>query len=396
MEVTPIFRKLQRSKAKVVSCRGGTRSSKTYSLCQMAFTWLLKGKLLDGDTYEPSGIWSIIRGTYPSLRFSVYRDFIEIVQAHNAEQIISHSRTEHTFTYGSRVVEFFALEDNGLHKIRSRKRSYCHLCEANEISFEAFTQLIIRTSKRMYLDFNPDQENWIKTEIEDARYNLKNDTDIIISTYLDNPYLTREEISEIEYLAKVSPELWAVFGLGEWGKVTGTIYEQPTVIKSFPKDLEIIYGGLDWGFSNSYTAAIKIGRQGEDLYLEELLYDRGLVNSQIMDRLPKNILYVADSAEPKSISDFQRAGFRMVASVKGPDSVRAGINRLKEFKIHVTSSSTNLLKEFRNYKWDKDGDPIPAFDHGLDAVRYCVSLKMKRAQESGIGMIINSYGRAVS
>ena len=349
--------------------------------------WLLEG--------DDTGVWSIVRATLPALKATAYRDFVEILESLNVLGTRVHwSRTEFTFTFGPRIVEFFALDDP--QKIWSRKRAYLHLVEANEIEYDSFIQLLIRTSVRVYIDFNPDVPDiWIRTELEDKRADEMRDVETIVSTYKDNPFLHPGERAEIEYLQRVDPELWQVFGTGEYGRLTGTIFQQPILIDTFPNDIEIIYGAIDWGFSHDPTAVLKVGRNGEDLFIDELLFERGLVNSQIIERIPKNILYVADSAEPKSIEDFRRAQMRIIPSVKGADSIRSGINRMNEFRIHVTKRSVNTLKEFRSYKWDKDGDPIDAFNHAIDAVRYVVQTKMKRANATGGAFIVNSYGRAV-
>ena len=384
IRTTPTFSKNLRSKAKIVLNRGGTRSGKTYALCQLAATWLLDGR-------NAPGVWSIVRSTLPALKATAYRDFIEIIEA--TKWPVQWSHTNFTFSWDGRMVEFFALDDP--QKIRSRKRDFLHLCEANEIDYESFIQLVIRTKRKVFLDFNPDDPNgWIPVEIEGKRMAEKGDVELIKSTYMDNPFLSKAEREEIEYLKRVDPELWAVFGTGEYGAITGTVYPQPLVIDHFPKDLEIIYIGIDWGYSLDPTAMVMVGRNGDNLYVDELLYERGLVNSEIIERVPKGFLCVADSAEPKSIEDFRRAGVRIIPSVKGPDSIRAGVTRVREFQINVTRRSTNLLKEFRSYKW-KDNEPIDYMNHGLDALRYVVQTKMKRNHEVGGAMIVNGFARSV-
>jgi phage terminase large subunit len=391
LEVTRIFQANQRTRNKIAINRGGTRSGKTWALCQLAAHWLISGRISPGDTPEIDGVWSIIRATLPALKATAYRDFIHIINETRAP--VLWSRTEFTFTYGGRVVEFFALDDP--QKVRSRKRKYLHVVEANEIGFDSFIQLLIRTSVRVFLDFNPDiPDVWIRTELEQKRAAELGDVDVIVSTYKDNRYLTADEIREIEYLQRVDPDLWRVFGTGEYGQTVGTVFRQPVIVPAFPTDLEIVYGGIDWGFSFDPTAAVRVGLSGENLFIDELLFERGLVNSEIFERLPPGLLYVADSAEPKSIEDLRRMGLRIIPSVKGPDSIRSGVNRMREFTIHVTGRSSNVLKEFRNYKFGPDNEPIDAFNHAIDAVRYVVQTKMKRNNDTGTGYIVNGFDSA--
>jgi phage terminase large subunit len=337
-------------------------------------------------------VWSVIRATLPALKASAYRDFIAILSQMGVQ--VQHSRTEFTFTFGERMVEFFALDD--AQKIRSRKRAYLHLVEANEITHADFIQLLIRTSRRVFLDFNPDiPDIWIRTELEQRRATELGDVLTIVSTYRDNPFLTADEKREIEYLQRVDPELWKVFGTGEYGRLVGTVFPEPSIVAQFPSDVEIIYGGIDWGYATDPTAVVRVGMAAQTLFIDEVVYERGLVNSEIFDRLPKDILYVADSAEPKSIEDMRRLGLRIIPSVKGPDSIRAGIHRIREFSLVVTARSTNVLKEMRNYKYSADGEPIDAFNHAMDALRYVVQTKLKRNNTVGDSYPVSGYSNMV-
>jgi len=372
-KASPLFYEISDKKKKIVVCRGGTRSSKTMSLCLKALTWLC-----DSDA---DGYWSICRKTGPALKATALRDFEWLIQA--TDRRVHYNRSDKTFSRGNRVVEFFSLDDE--QKIRSRKRRYLHLVEANEVSFKTFTQLAIRTNGQIYIDFNPDDvDSWMNQEIEIKRAQLKGDVDVIVSTYLDNPFLTEEEISEIEYLKDVDPELWAIFGEGKYGKMTGVIFKNYTLIDEMPEHLDTIIG-LDWGFSKDPTAGVIVARENKRLYLDEMFYKRGIINAEISTLLPKNITIVADSAEPKSIEDLKRRGHRIIPSLKGPDSVRNGIDNMLEYEIFVTKRSVNLIKELNHYKRDEDGDIVSAFDHLIDGVRYVVQTKYRRP--SGLRVI---------
>jgi phage terminase large subunit len=366
-KASPVFFDIQECEKKIVLCRGGTRSSKTMSLCLLALNWLC-----DSDE---EGYWSICRKTLPALKATALRDFEWLIEA--TERRVFYNKSERTFHRGNRVVEFFSLDDE--QKIRSRKRRHLHLVEANEVNFHTFTQLAIRTSGKIYLDFNPDDiDSWLNQDIEIKRSQIKGDVDVVVSTYLDNPFLTDDEVAEIEYLRTVDPELWAIFGEGRYGKMTGVIFKGYQLVDTFPDHLDPIIG-LDWGFSKDPNAAVKVGKQNNSIYMDELFYQKGLINSEISKLLPKDVTIVADSAEPKSIEDLRRMGHRIVPSLKGPDSVRNGIDNMLKYDLFVTKSSVNLIKELNHYKRDADGDIVDAYNHLLDAARYVIQTKFRKS-----------------
>lgn len=387
MRASPLYKRIVAAKSKVVVCRGGTRSSKTMSICLKAMVWLLSS--------SESGYWSICRKTLPALKASALRDFEFLLDSAGVKGSLEHNKTELTYTYGSRTVEFFSLDDE--QKIRSRKRNHLHLVEANEIDFNTFMQLIIRTTGQVYLDFNPDDINaWMNEKIEQERAAVKGDVEVIVSTYLDNPFLSKAEREEIEYLRTIDPELWSIFGEGNYGKVTGIIYKDYKLIDAIPEHLRCDVG-LDWGFSKDPTAALLVAKENNKLYLDELLYQRGIINSQIGGILHphRSKSVVADSAEPKSIEDLARQGFSIVPSVKGPDSVRNGVAACKEYELFVTKRSINLIKELTHYKLDSQGDPVDAYNHLLDAMRYVVQTKYRRPNVTGTVTKVNKYGNMI-
>jgi phage terminase large subunit len=272
--------------------------------------------------------------------------------------------------------------------------------EANNIAWEAYHQLAIRTRNAIYIDYNPVREFWAHTE-------LMNDPDaeFLLVTYKDNQALDPAIIREIEK-AKTKAETsaywanwWKVYGLGQVGTLQGAIYEDFEVVEGIDVSrAKFVALGLDWGFSNDPTALVAIYRQGDCLLIQELLYSTGLTNQDIADKLRSLGItraweIVADSAEPKSIEEIYRLGFNIKPAEKGPDSVRNGIDILKRFKLQVTKDSTNLIKELRSYTWatDKEGKntgvPIDSFNHACDAMRY-VALNKLRVSNSGKYVVV--------
>jgi phage terminase large subunit len=148
--------------------------------------------------------------------------------------------------------------------------------------------------------------------------------------------------------------------------------------------------GMDFGYTQDPTTLIECKIIGDNLYLNELIYQTGLRNSDIVNLMKqlniRGVVY-GDSAEPKTIDDLYFAGFNIHGAIKGPDSINFGLTIMKQFTIFVTKKSTNLVKEFRNYTYMKDKEgkmlnkPIDLWNHGIDATRYGVSMEQRKKLE---------------
>lgn len=383
--VTNVFERNFYSTGKIVINRGGTRAGKTYSICQILVNWLLTGVLRDNLTIE-RGVASVVRKTLPALKATAQKDFEEILFNTGYSDLVEVNKTDRYFSYAGRVVEFFSVDDQ--QKIRGRKRKILYCNEANELDYKTdFFQLLIRTEEVTFIDFNPsDPYIWIKEELEDKRAVERGDTETIISTYKDNDFLSKNIIQEIEAIK--DPVLRKVYVNGEYGIVKGIIFPNITLINELPKDLKKIAIGLDFGFTNDPTAALICGVKGDNLYIDEVLYNYGLTNQDIAKELkPYKLEVIADSAEPKSIEELKRAGLKARASVKGADSIRAGIALLKNYNLYITSRSTGILREQKKYKYKEEGGkatnkPIDNFNHSFDAVRYYALLKLTRPERN--------------
>jgi phage terminase large subunit len=378
--VTPVFTKNYHTTKKIVVNRGGTRSSKTRSIAQISLLWLLTGRVTNSLNI-PVGVWTTTRKFRTTLDATVIRDFEEEIELQDVRGLLKINLTKKTYEYGQRLVEFIGADDE--QKLRGAKRNILYCNEANELDYrKEFFQLLMRTEDKIFLDFNPDDENiWINTELEQRRAVEKGDVDVIVSTYKDNTYLPQSLINEIEYLEKTDPEFWKIYGLGEYGKVYGVIFDEPNVVPEIPKEANLQGYGMDFGYTHDPTTLIGVWLMNGELYIDELIYDRGLTNPQIAQRmrdvgLTQQDTIIADSAEPKSIQEIYNEGFDIRPAEKGKDSIVNGIDILKRYKWNVTSRSQNLLKERRSYKWqeDKTGTqtrkPVDFNNHALDALRY--------------------------
>lgn len=386
LETTPVFTKNYSSDKKIVINRGGTRSSKTVSIVQQCVLWLITGQLTRNH-YIPKGVWSTVRKYSTTLDATVIRDFEEELNKHRIFDLVQHNKTKKTYKYQDRLVEFIGADDE--QKLRGAKRNILYCNEGNELEYKTeFFQLLMRTEDKVIIDFNPDDENiWINTELEQKRYFDKNDVEIIVSTYKDNTFLPSSLISEIEYLQQTDPEFWKIYGLGEYGKVFGLIFDNYNIVDGIPQDAKFIAYGQDFGFTNDPSALVGVWMQNGELWVKELIYQRGLTNQDLASKYKELGIYqgqyiVADSAEPKSIQELINLQFSVYPAEKGADSIKNSIDILKRYKLNITNDSTNLIKELRTYKWmlDKTGNsinkPIDYNNHAIDALRYVALNKL--------------------
>lgn len=386
IQATEVFQKNYAATKRFVVNIGGSRSTKTYSILQ-----LLIVRALSSD--EPLLI-SIVRKSFPSTRLTVMRDFFGILKSLDLYDENNYNATEKAYQLGNSTIEFLSIDDP--QKRRGSKRDILYINEANELTSEDFFQLQVRTTQQIFLDFNPSEYFWYNDQLEG-----REDVEVIRSTYKDNPYLNDAQVKEIERLQFTDQQYYQIYALGQFAGDVDLVYTH-NIIEDIPTDTaKLVACGLDWGYSNDPTTLVEVWKEGDNLYLNEILYDINLTNSDIADKLreagiDRYLEIVADSAEPKSIEEVRRMGFNIKPAIKGPDSVNNGIDILKRHKIHVTKDSTNLIQEFRRYKWitDKDGNklnkPIDAFNHALDAVRYVALNKLKEQKKGAYAISIVS------
>lgn len=381
MEFTDVFWWNLKSKKRGKVNQGGTSSSKTYSILQLLF--------LKARKHQDSGIIiSVVSETFPHLKRGAMRDFFNIVNLERQYNPNAHNKTDNIYHIGKSKIEFFSVEDSS--RVRGARRDILFINEANNISYESFSELEVRTRNEFFIDFNPVSEFWAHDKVIN-----RNDVDFFKSTYLNNDFLSDEEKRIIE-VRKDDPDWWRVYGQGEIGSVEGLIFPQFNLVDDFPKNRQWLCYGLDFGFTNDPTALIQVCLHNGQLYLDEIIYLRGLTNQDISDRMTKCEIdnlqeIIADSAEPKSIEEISRMGWRNIKpSEKGQDSVRSGIDTMKSYPLNITKRSTNLIKEFRNYRWAKDRQgitlnrPIDDWNHGIDAARYVAMKKCKTLGRSWI------------
>jgi len=320
---------------------------------------------------EEDTLISVVRKTTPALKATVYKDFLNVLKENNCYNEDKHNKTDMTYRIGSNEIEFFSLDDP--QKVRGRKRKYLWCNEANELSYEDFKQLSMRTTGQIHLDYNPSETfHWIYDHVL-----TRDDVTLIKSTYLDNPFLEVSIVKEIERYKEVDENYWRIYGLGERGVPQATIYPTYFLIDELPEGGEVVYG-LDFGY-NHPTSLCKIVLKDDVVYVDEVIYESGLTNSQLIEKMSvldiqKNVIIYADAEDANRIEEIKQAGYWIERANK---SVKDGIDALITRKKYLTKRSTNGIKEMQMYKWKQKDDrildePVKIHDDFVDSMRYGV------------------------
>ena len=376
---TTATNKILALKKRIKIVQGGSSASKTYSILAV---------LINKAIQTPNLEISVVAETIPHLRRGALKDFLKILKWTNRyyDDQFNKSLLVYQFKNGS-YFEFFSADDSS--KLRGARRDILYINECNNVTFESYNELSIRTKKEVFLDFNPTTEFWVHKELKDEP-----DSDFIILTYKDNEALDQSIVEQIEknrQKAETSSywaNWWKVYGEGQIGSLEGVIFSNWKQIDKIPEEAKLTGIGLDFGYTNDPTAIVEVYNWNGQRIINELCYQTGMLNSDIAKILPSNIPIYADSSEPKSIDEIRRFGKTIRGVTKGKDSINYGIQVMQSQEYLVTSNSTNLIKELRGYIWDTDksgtklNKPIDYNNHGLDALRYheMETIGLKNAQ----------------
>lgn len=370
---TTATKKIAKMNKRLRAVQGGTSASKSVSI----LLWLIN--LCQSDK-KPT-LTSVVSESFPHLKRGVMRDFTLIMESHGYFKDSRWHKSEYTYTFetGSKL-EFFSVDQPS--KVRGPRRDRLFINECNNIPYEAFDQLEVRTKDFIYLDWNPTNEFWFYTDILGQR----DDLDHITLTYLDNEALDPEIVKSIEQ-RKHKTGWWKVYGLGQLGEVEGKIFKDWAIIDKIPHEARLVRYGLDYGYSNDPAVIVAIYEHNGGYIVDEILHKKGMLNKQLADIILSQddggILTVADSAEPKSIDEMKGYGVNIVGAKKKNESlggrenyVKWSIGLVQQQRMSVTKRSTNVIHCYRNYLWetDKDGKilnvPEHTFSDPMDAIRY--------------------------
>jgi len=383
MKANWLYKVTSKSDKPVVVHQGGTSSSKTYSILQ---------HLLTKAASQKDKVITVVGQDIPNLKVGAYRDAQAILHSESffEQQLYDHNKSNRilAFATGS-IIEFNSYSDEI--DARSGKRTDSFFNEANGIPYGIYEQISLRTSEQVIIDFNPSAAFWAHEHLYG-----RDDVDWFNSTFRDNAFIDSKIKSKIlsyeptpENIAKgtANKYRWQVYGLGQVGRLEGLVFQDWQTTSQWPESYKWRIFGMDFGFSNSPTTLIEVRYAHGNLYAKQHMYQTGMTNSDISDRLkqinfdPKNKI-VADSAEPKSIEELKRKGWHVVGAEKGTDSIRQGIDAMKRYSIYLHAKSKDLIEEFSSYQWktDKDGNatnkPIDSNNHLVDGFRYALSKKI--------------------
>ena len=353
--------------------KGGTSAGKTICILLILIDYAIRN---DGKEI------SVVSESIPHLRRGAFKDFCQLLKGlgrYNDNQL-NKSVLKYTFTNGS-YIEFFSTDQSD--KLRGARRTDLYINECNNVPFDAYNQLAVRTSGNIWLDYNPSSLFWVDKEIIGQE-----DADYITLTYKDNEVLDQAIVKEIEKAKEKSKtstywaNWWRVYGLGEIGSLEGVCIPDWKEIDNLPQEARLLAYGMDFGYSVDPTTLIALYKWNDAYIYDEVLYKKGMLNrdiSRYLTQLDIKENIVADSAEPKSIAELQGYGHSIYGVSKGRDSVVYGINLINQNEIYVTSRSKNLKRELGGYVWakDKEGNTLqkPSGEHPdcIDAARYVLT-----------------------
>lgn len=364
---TTAINKIRKLEKRIKIIQGGTSAGKTFGILPV---------LIDKAIKQPNLEVSVVAESIPHLRRGALRDFEKIMKWTNrfVDERFNKTLLKYEFSNGS-FIEFFSADDAS--KLRGARRDVLYINECNNVTFESYNELSIRTRKEIFLDFNPSNEFWVHTELKE-----ESDSDFLILTYLDNEALDQSIVDQIEKNREKAAtsnywaNWWKVYGEGQLGMLEGVVLNNWQLIDKIPTEARLLGIGLDFGYTNDPSAIIEIYNYNGKRIVNEVAYQTGMLNSDIARLLPKKVIVYADSSEPKSIDEIRKHGIMIKGVTKGKDSINYGIDIMQQQDYLVTSNSTNLIKELRSYIWDTDksgkrlNKPISHHDHAIDAWRY--------------------------
>jgi len=380
IQVTEVFQWNWEAKTRFVVNVGGSRSSKTYSLCQKYILKLLK---------EKNKIMTITRKTTPALKASVMRDFFTILAEWNLYDPKNHNKSENIYMLNGNLIEFVGMDNP--QKKRGSKRNYLWMNEANEFTLEDYRQLVMRTEEDVNIDFNPSDEfHWIYDHVL-----TRPDVTEIHSTYINNPFLPQSIIDVIEGYKGVDENYWNIYGLGLRGVGEATIYSGWQYCDGLPEIYDREGFGIDWGYTHP-TVVTQVREKDGAYYIHQFFYEEKKTNSEFRSEmkgvLPYSSEIIADGEDPNRINEMYYDGWKYIYPAnKKVGSVKSGISKIqsimKNKQFLITKESINLTKEIQSYKWkvDKNGavsdtEVVKINDDGMDSMRYVLDYMIQPKQ----------------
>jgi len=334
---------------------------------------------------ENNKIINIVRDTYNSFKTTLYLDFHKRLKDFGFSSPFEDSKEVASFKLFDNQINFIGADKPS--KFEGAGADFWYFNEMLDIQKMMFDLAEQRCRVFWWGDYNPKAEkHWVYDRIL-KRSNVA----YCHSTLIDNPYISAIEKQKLKSYeptdfnilqGTADKFMWNVYGLGLRSASEETIFKEYEFFDNVPSAYDFKIYGLDFGYSNDETAVCEVIIDGHNLYITEILYEKGLTNPDIYERLKhldKNCYIVADSAEPKSITELRILGLNIIPAIKGAGSINYGISKIKNYRMFLNNNSPNLITEIQNYKWQKEKDgtilnvPIGGQDHLNDSIRYSLS-----------------------
>ena len=376
ISTTVVFEELLKSdelEKRIVVAQGGSRSGKTFNIL---IYWVYR--LLQ----EENKTLSIVRKTLPSLKNSVLKDLVEVLETFEIYDPTKFHKQEGYYEIGSNIINWFSVDEP--QKLRGSKRDFLYCNEANELNIEDWNQLIFRTTDKVILDLNPSELSCWVYELEQ-----REDCYYFKTTWKDNPFVDKNIVKELESLKEKDENLYRIYTLGEKGMPTTLVFNTFNTIQQVPEYAKLLGYGVDFGYNDPSTL-VAVYQNGDDLFFEEKLYVKNLTIQDFIYKIQQTNInstdYIwADSASPQAIEEIRRQRFNIRGVNK--KTILHGIDLIRRHKVFITENSTNILQEFQSYKWkvDKDGKLLDAPEdkdnHTIDSIRYVLESTIGNKQK---------------
>ncbi len=369
---------------------GGASSGKSHGVVQKVVL-----KALKKWPHPRKVLW--LRKVDRTIKDSIFSDVLDCLSTFKLLGMCKVNQTNYTITLPNGALFLFkGMQDP--ERIKSIKGlSDIVMEEASEFTQDDFTQLTLRLrepkhkQRQLFCMFNPVSKlNWTYKQWFDEGVVVDHSRVVIHqSTYKDNHFLDTENIKTIENLKQTNPAYYKIYTLGEFATLDKLVFPSfekrrlnPVKLRRLPS-----YFGLDFGYSNDETAFmhIKVDEGSKTIYVVDEYAKRGMLNDEIAKVITdmgfaKEVI-TADAAEPKSIAEIKRAGVhRIRPAKKGKDSITQGISFMQQYKLVVDDRCVKTIEELENYTYKRDrvtgeytNDPVDAYNHEIDAIRYALS-----------------------
>jgi phage terminase large subunit len=370
--------------------QGSQGASKTYSIATILFE---KAKQSVCKS-------TIVTESYPLLRDGVMADMQNIITDAGLNWDRVFNRTDKNLNIFGSLIQFRNIDNRDFHKSKGPRRDYLFINEANRTHWISVEQMITRTDKAVYIDFNPDREFWAHEQFIDAN---RDDVDHLILTYEDNECISSGELEEIERRVRASKlpgaseqlKTWVrIYAYGLLGVYAARQIYSYTLVENIPETARRVPSGMDFGVSPDPTCLVDLYLEDNKLYADEIFEQNNLLpeklkgaeRQSVVDKVeevkhPRGHMIIADSAGRTSILDLRRHGYQIRPVKKKPGAQVPAINQLRGYELYVTARSKNLRKAVDLFYWkiDSNGKVIPEVDgHEPDtlvSIRYVMMMK---------------------